>query len=875
VPDTFTQPRIPNEIFRSSSLKGTSWMQAEIPVCWENMTPELAQGRAWVEDAVEKSWDTAANIDFIGWQACQEDSDGIRIVVKEAGPRVEDLGRLLDGLPNGMVLNFTFASWGTDCALTEELREFCIRALAVHEFGHALGLTHEDLRNDSNVKREECFAEAQGPNPSFHITDYDPKSVMNYCAADWNNNGRLTPLDVAGVRLIYGPFDDQTPAALNTEVQIAFDASSTELSAPETYTYEGLKLTATNPENNIDESFCKNNRLIEIKLTSKLIPDSTQISVTGKVDLYAASADCNSKGALLVEGLVDYSLFEAGVAGGASLMLTPADSNLQPAFINMTSARTLGGDEATSETCTNCVAVSAAAVFATRPETSTPPVTSADEAQKLSNWQRLATPSPLVVATNGGPWFSPDISVCWENTNTLHTEARAWTQTAVRQTWEKVSAVKFIGWETCTQADNQSIHIRVADTGPNVAETGRNLAGLPGGMTLNFTFANWGQGCADYLEYCIKALAVHEFGHALGLAHEHNRGDRPSACDTEPQGPLPSYIITEYDPSSVMNYCSEDWNNNGKLSPLDVFGIRSLYGPFTEDFPLQVAHYGAIRFTPADGTDPIAHDISFDVALSDVTPVAKRAFSICNGDDLLVEVTSTTSLDEGRLSPSVENQTRIYQTRNCAPGGTLIDEHKTAGNMPVPGDSIGSFASDIFEIDEATGTLGRGVGGSLSPRRTLGRDVTAETCESCVAASQEARFGPQTPPISLSSAKLHTASTATATGAASPWPSDFKLDLEVCAREVKSGPNFGGVPWSPANIAQLCKPAPTSKAPAQCFAKIMTEGLDYGGGRNWAPENALSLCAGSDDSDATITCFRNRIATGDAWSAAIAACAAP
>jgi hypothetical protein len=385
VPDTFTQPRIPNEIFRSSSLKGTSWMQAEIPVCWENMTPELAQGRAWVEDAVEKSWDTAANIDFIGWQACQEDSDGIRIVVKEAGPRVEDLGRLLDGLPNGMVLNFTFASWGTDCALTEELREFCIRALAVHEFGHALGLTHEDLRNDSNVKREECFAEAQGPNPSFHITDYDPKSVMNYCAADWNNNGRLTPLDVAGVRLIYGPFDDQTPAALNTEVQIAFDASSTELSAPETYTYEGLKLTATNPENNIDESFCKNNRLIEIKLTSKLIPDSTQISVTGKVDLYAASADCNSKGALLVEGLVDYSLFEAGVAGGASLMLTPADSNLQPAFINMTSARTLGGDEATSETCTN---------------------TSRHFCRRGAKVIQLATPCNAIAACCGNKWWA-------------------------------------------------------------------------------------------------------------------------------------------------------------------------------------------------------------------------------------------------------------------------------------------------------------------------------------------------------------------------------------------------------------------------------------------------------------------------------------
>ncbi|MFP2927054.1 M12 family metallopeptidase [Pyxidicoccus sp. 3LG] len=186
------------------------------------------------------------------------------------------------------------------------------------------------------------------------------------------------------------------------------------------------------------------------------------------------------------------------------------------------------------------------------------------------------TASDLYVAS-ARLWRPMTVAVCWENPATGNATQRQWVRNAVVRTWEARSGVRFTGWGTCP-ATSTGIRINISDTGPHVKALGNGLNGMAQGMVLNFTFANWGQSCQSQLQYCIDAIAVHEFGHAMGYAHEQNRPDRPSTCTEPAQGSSGDWLIGPWDLSSVMNYCNPDWNGNGNLSATDVYGAQVTYG---------------------------------------------------------------------------------------------------------------------------------------------------------------------------------------------------------------------------------------------------------------------------------------------------------
>lgn len=174
-------------------------------------------------------------------------------------------------------------------------------------------------------------------------------------------------------------------------------------------------------------------------------------------------------------------------------------------------------------------------------------------------------------------WETMPIPVCWENATPSDAQYRATTRQAVEDTWERHSRVRFEGWSACSQS-SRGIRIRIAEDGPHVKALGRYLDQRPQGMVLNFTFKTWSPSCATKKEFCVYALAVHEFGHALGFTHEQNRPDAPAECRADSQGTTGDYLVTKYDPDSVMNYCSPSWNGDGKLSALDIEAVRRFYG---------------------------------------------------------------------------------------------------------------------------------------------------------------------------------------------------------------------------------------------------------------------------------------------------------
>lgn len=181
---------------------------------------------------------------------------------------------------------------------------------------------------------------------------------------------------------------------------------------------------------------------------------------------------------------------------------------------------------------------------------------------------------PLLAAK----WPFGVVFVCWEDFTQSTTAYRALVRNAVAETWELHSGLEFPGWNECRPGD-KGLRIAIQDIGPHVKFLGKFVDGERDGMILNATYRNWSPSCATMLDYCNRVIAVHEFGHAIGFAHEQNRPDTPGDCNAPAQGPDGDEVdLTPWDPNSVMNYCNQTYSNDGVLSEFDIKAVQYIYG---------------------------------------------------------------------------------------------------------------------------------------------------------------------------------------------------------------------------------------------------------------------------------------------------------
>jgi len=178
---------------RSGNLWPPLWTGlTRVQVCFTNGTP--AQ-RANVQRVAESSWEAIAadvtglngryGVDFSGFGACPASTAGMIPITFNSTGTDETLGL------GRAVQRMDLSVWASDTAI-------------IHEFGHALGYTHEFLRSDYAAVDPDCTA-TRGTKPDLGITPVDPLSVMNYDQC--GRIGSLTTLDIIAHRSLYGPWN--------------------------------------------------------------------------------------------------------------------------------------------------------------------------------------------------------------------------------------------------------------------------------------------------------------------------------------------------------------------------------------------------------------------------------------------------------------------------------------------------------------------------------------------------------------------------------------------------------------------------------------------------------------------------------------------
>ncbi len=188
-----------------------------IPVCFESSTLSTQARRDQIRSVVERQWQRFGRVNFTRWDNCVAAAPGLHVEFHIGGGSSSGIGTQTNAVTNGVRL-----------AIDDESPDGGRFAHVVaHEFGHAIGMNHEETRSDyfpggdrnqngipddgpiENVAGR-CAKQGTPPSTARYYGSYDATSVMSYCGnycqgSDCGNaHPALSANDIASVQVAYG-----------------------------------------------------------------------------------------------------------------------------------------------------------------------------------------------------------------------------------------------------------------------------------------------------------------------------------------------------------------------------------------------------------------------------------------------------------------------------------------------------------------------------------------------------------------------------------------------------------------------------------------------------------------------------------------------